>query len=162
MIRRRVEGNRGSAKTRSILTILILRALRWPKSRWALWRSSRSRLTETVLETLETQVLPLFAMSVPHVQNRTRYTLPNGSMLIPIGLDDIYRGTSAQFAGGYLNEGIEIGTLAEVESLISTLRQNSRPLQSAHHRYQSGRAGALAEREGRAHPTFAAKAPRQS
>ncbi len=69
-----VEGNRGSAKTRSILTILILRALRWPKSRWALWRSSRSRLTETVLETLETQVLPLFAMSVPHVQNRTRYT----------------------------------------------------------------------------------------
>jgi phage terminase large subunit len=48
-------------------------------------------------------------------------------MLIPIGLDDIYRGTSAQFAGGYLNEGIEIGTLAEVESLISTLRQTVVP-----------------------------------
>lgn len=121
------DGNRGSAKTRSILTALMVRALKYPGSSWALWRSRRTRLTETVMKTFEEQVLPAFGMRVPHVQNRTRYTLPNGSVFLPIGLDDIYRNTSAEFSGGYLNEGIELPTLDSVQALLGSLREAKVP-----------------------------------
>lgn len=121
-----LDGQRGTGKTRGILSCILLLALQYPGTRWALWRSSRTRLTDTVLYTLETQVFPAFGIAVPGAAgavNRSHYNLANGSSLIPVGLDDIYRSTSAEFAGGYLNEGIEISTQREVESLIGSLRQ---------------------------------------
>lgn len=124
------EGNRGSAKTRAILTLQMLDALKYPGSSHALWRSSRTRLTGTVLKTLETQVFPAFGLSVPGTagaMNRTIYKLPNGSSFVPIGLDDIYRGTSAEFSTGYLNEGIEMPQEEEVVALAAALREEKMP-----------------------------------
>lgn len=125
-----VEGNRGSGKTRAILSILMCRALQYPGSRWALWRSKRTRLSETVLNTLENEVFPAFGMKVPGkagAPNRSSYNLFNGSKFIPIGLDDVNRGTSAGFAGGYLNEGIELPRREQAEALLGTLREATVP-----------------------------------
>src|SRR5687767_12938478 len=107
-----VEGRRGTGKTRAILSTLLLRALAYPGSRWLLARSTRTRLTESVLVTLEEQVFPSFGMSVPGGagrENRHAYHLPNGSQLIPIGLDDYQRSQSVETAGIYVAEAVEIG-----------------------------------------------------
>jgi phage terminase large subunit len=47
-----LEGPRGTSKTTGILSILLMRALRYPGSTWLLARSTRTRLTDTVLVTL--------------------------------------------------------------------------------------------------------------
>lgn len=133
-----IDGNRGSGKTRAILSVLMCHALKNPGTRWALWRSTRTRLTDTVLYTLETQVFSSFGIPVPGkagAVNRSSYELSNGSMFIPIGLDDIFRSTSAEFAGGYLNEGAEIGSMTQVEALTASLRQVTATFQGPHQLY---------------------------
>lgn len=124
------ESNRGAGKTRAILSILMARALAWPGSRWGLFRSTRTRLSETVMTTLEQQVFPAFGMRVPGASgavNRTEYKLSNGSVFLPIGLDDIQRSTSLELAGGYLAEAIEMDRRDAVLSLAGCLRQSGVP-----------------------------------
>lgn len=121
-----VEGPRGTGKTRAILSILLGRALRFEGSRWLLARSTRTRLTQTVLATLEEQVFPAHGIAVPGGggrDNRSEYTLPNGSMLIPMGLDDPQRTTSAEFAGIYVAEAVEIESADLVTALAGSMRQ---------------------------------------
>jgi phage terminase large subunit len=124
------EGPRGTAKTRGILTGLMCYALKNPGARIILSRSTRTRLTETVLTTLEEQVYPAFGMRVPGDAgrvNRHSYDLPNGSSFIPIGLDDPQRTTSMEAAKIYVSEGIEIGMRQHVEALAGALRQPGMP-----------------------------------
>lgn len=121
-----VEGPRGTAKTRAILTIIMARALSTPGSRWLLARSTRTRLSQTVMQTLEEQVFPSFGLCVPGTagaENRGRYDLPGGSVLLPMGLDDLARGQSLETAGIYVAEGVEITSADTVLSLAGSMRQ---------------------------------------
>lgn len=121
-----VESNRGAGKTRAILSLILARALAWPGTRWGLFRSTRTRLSETILTTLEQQVFPAHGMPVPGMAgavNRTSYDLPNGSKLLPIGLDDIQRSTSLELAGGYLAEAVELDDEQQAQALAGCLRQ---------------------------------------
>lgn len=121
-----IEGRRGTAKTRSILTRLVCQALRYPKSRWLLARSSRVRLSETVLETLEEQVLPLFRIPFRPIDRsaRTHYDLPGDSKFVLMGMDDIRRGQSLEVAGGYVSEVSEILAEDTAAALTGAMRQD--------------------------------------
>src|SRR5688500_434729 len=122
-----VDGRRGTGKTRAILSTLLLRALQFPGSRWLLARSTRTRLTESVLVTLEEQVFPSFGMPVPGGagrENRHAYHLPNGSQLIPQGLDDLQRTQSVEVSGIYVGEGVEVARMEDVLALAGAMRQN--------------------------------------
>lgn len=120
-----VEGRRGTGKTRAILTILLARALAVPKSRILVVRSTRTRLSATVLVTLEEQVFPSFGMSVPGGgarENRSGYRLPNGSEIVVQGLDDTSRTQSGEFSWIYVAEGTELASQNDVSALAGALR----------------------------------------
>lgn len=119
-----IEGRRGTAKTSSILKILMRRAVRYPGSRWLLARSTRERLSESVLTTFDKQVLPEFNLPIPIAtpQHRSGYTLPNGSHFIFLALDDPQRSQSLEIDGGDVSEGVEIGTPDRVTSLAGAMR----------------------------------------
>lgn len=121
-----VEGPRGTGKTRAILSLLVQRAIQSPGRRILLARSTRTRLSGSVLLTLEQQVLPAFGMSVPGAagrDNRSEYQLPGGSALVPMGLDDFQRSQSAEYSDIYVAEGVEIPEKDTVVSLAGSLRQ---------------------------------------
>lgn len=121
------EGPRGTGKTRAILTALMCRALSMPKSRWLIARSTRTRLTDTVLATLEEQVFPAFGIPVPGGagrNNRHDYVLPNGSVFLAQGLDDPQRTQSAEFAGMYVAEAVELPLIEQVTALAGSMRQH--------------------------------------
>jgi phage terminase large subunit len=121
------ESRRGTGKTRAILTILVARARRYPNSTWLLARSTRTRLSGTVLKTLYKQVLPLFGIPTPSASASQVETIPvgNGSVLVPMGMDDLQRTQSAEFSGGYVAEGVEIEQADDVTSLTGAMREAS-------------------------------------
>jgi hypothetical protein len=129
------ESPRGCLKTCSILNSLMARAGRWPGSRWYLWRSTRTRLSDTVLRSFEEYVIPAWSevrgmrLMNPHAgpSHRSSYVFENGSEFIPVGLDDIQRGTSAEGAGGYLAEAIELDRPDQALALAGMLRQPGVP-----------------------------------
>ena len=122
-----IESPRGCGKTRAILSAIMVRALQYPGSRWILARSSRVRLSQSVLTTLEEQVFPAFGLRVPGTAgavNRTSYDLPNGSKLIPMGLDDQARTQSVECAGIYVAEATELANKNDVLALAGAMRQD--------------------------------------
>lgn len=122
-----VQSRRGTGKTRGILSLIIARAIAYPGTHWLLARSTRTRLSDTVLRTLEEQVLPLFSIPVPSGSrfNRSEYQIGNGSVLVPQGLDDQTRSQSAEYSGIYVAEGVEIDKQDDVLALAGTLREAS-------------------------------------
>jgi hypothetical protein len=127
-----IEGPRGTAKTRSILTCLMLYALANDGARIILARSTRTRLSQSVLTTLEEQVYPLFGLSLDSNasrDHRSAYVLPNRSTFIPMGLDDPARTQSVECAKIYVAEGVEIASQDEVLALAGALRQRGMPEQ---------------------------------
>lgn len=120
-----VEGRRGTAKTLSILLHIIARARANPGSHWLLARSTRTLLADSVLRTLEEQVLPLLRIPRPNADRNhvTSYPVGNGSFIIPRGLDEISRNQSAEYSGGYVAEAPEMKTRVEVESLAGAMRE---------------------------------------
>jgi hypothetical protein len=123
-----VEGPRGTAKTRSILSVLLCRALKYPGARILLARSTRTLLGKTVLTTLEEQVFPAFGMAVPGGKidrgNRREYRLPNGSVFVPEGLDNISRSQSAEYRWIYPAELGEIEEQNDIVALAGSMRQD--------------------------------------
>lgn len=126
-----IESPRGCLKTCTILDIIMLRGLQWPGRRWYIWRSSRELLNTTVLPSFEEYILPKWS-TVRGMRcvnpgarpgNRRDYVFENGTVVIPVGLDDIQRGTSAEGAGGYLAEGIELDRLDQITALAGMMRQ---------------------------------------
>lgn len=121
-----VEGPRGTAKTRSILSCLFAYALEKPGSKIALCRATRTRLTDTVMDTLESQVFPAFGMKVPggaQQKNRSDYTLPNGSRFLLRGLDDTGRSQSFECSKIYLAEVSELDDMNQAIALLASTRQ---------------------------------------
>jgi PBSX family phage terminase large subunit len=121
-----LEGPRGTSKTTGILSYLTLKALRNPGLRVLLARSTRTRLTQSILVTLEQQVFPRLGMAVPggsQREGRSEYKLSNGSTLVTMGLDDKNRSTSAEYGLMYVAEAIEIVMREDVEALAGSLRQ---------------------------------------
>jgi phage terminase large subunit len=120
-----IEGRRGTAKTRSILSVLVARGLRDPGRRALICRSTRTRLSDTVLLTLKDQVLPAFGLPVPkgNPENWHRIPLGNGSEFIPRGLDEPERSQSFECADIYVSEGVELPTLEDITSLAGAMRQ---------------------------------------
>lgn len=119
-----VEGGRGTGKTASILKILVARALQYPGCRILLGRSHRTLLTETVLVTLEEQVFPSFGMAVPGGQRRhgrTEYALDNGTVMVPLGVDDGDRMFSAEWTFAYICEAGDM-TQNQIERLQGSMR----------------------------------------
>lgn len=106
-----VEGPAGTGKTRFILTLLLMRAFRYPNSRILLTRQTRTSLTQSVLVTLEQEVFPVLHQEVPGGagrQNRSEYPLKNGSVLVPIGQDSPEALYSTAWDGIYCAEAIEM------------------------------------------------------
>lgn len=120
-----IESKRGCGKTRAALTLIVARAMRYPGSRWLLARSDRIRLAETVQETLEEQVLPLFEIPFSKINrsHRTHYDVPGGGKLLLAGLNDIQRSQSLEIAGGYVAEATELKHESDLTSLVGALRQ---------------------------------------
>jgi hypothetical protein len=123
------EGRRGTSKSVSQLIFIILRARQYPGTHWLLTRSTHTLLADSILRTLEEQVLPIMGIARPaasrfHVQE---YPIGNGSFLIPRGLDVLTRSQSAEYSGAYLSEAVEIATQEEVESLQGSLREEGPP-----------------------------------
>ena len=125
-----IEGPRGTGKTRAVLSALLCYALQYPGARIMLARSTRTRLSQSVLVTLESQVFPAFGMAVPGGagrDNRGEYKLPNTSVFVPAGLDDMQRSQSAEYAKIYVAEGVEIPQANDIVSLAGSLRQAGYP-----------------------------------
>lgn len=120
------ESKRGTGKTRAILTILLCRLIHFPGTHALICRSTRTRLADTVLKTLEEQVFPSFGIPVPgnaSRMHRHEYTLENGSTIIVMGLDDPARTQSYECSWIYVAEATELGKLDDVVALAGALRQ---------------------------------------
>lgn len=126
-----VEGPRGTLKTITHLNILMMRACQYPGLKWFIWRSTRSLLSTTVLPTFEKYVIPVWR-NVRGMQlvnpaarptQRTEYLFANGSVFLPVGLDDVLRGTSSEGAGGYLAEAIELDNADQATALAGMMRE---------------------------------------
>ncbi len=102
----------------------MMRAIQYPGSRWLLARSTRERLSESVITTLYKQVLPAFNLPVPSAtpQHQSGYTLANGSHFIFLSMDDPARGQSLEIDGGLLSEGVEIASADQALSLAGSMR----------------------------------------
>ena len=125
-----IEGPRGTGKTRAILTVLMRRGLEHPGARILLARSTRSRLSQSVLVTLEEQVYPAFGFDVPSGGNREQrqvYPIPGGSCFVTMGMDDQQRTQSAEYAWIYVAEATELAAKDDVLSLAGSLRQAGMP-----------------------------------
>ena len=130
-----VESPRGCLKTISILNVLMQRAAQWPGHRWYIWRSTRELLSTTVLPSYESYVIPAWK-DVPGMRlmnpaarpgQRSEYIFENGSVFLPIGMDDVLRGTSAEGAGGYLAEAIELPNREAAVALLGMMREPGVP-----------------------------------
>jgi phage terminase large subunit len=84
-----VYGGTGTGKTRAHLELLNLRSVMYPRSRGLMLRLTRSSLAETGIVTMETEVIaPSQRVQFHGGERRTKYTYPNGSVIVVAGLDD--------------------------------------------------------------------------
>lgn len=103
-----------TAKTCSILALLVEIARQYPGSRIALIRKYRADLTKSLLPTLEEEVFPMFGMTTPpggflDRKSRAEYNL-GGSKIVPFGLDSDGAGSllSTAWTMAYPAEATEI------------------------------------------------------
>lgn len=128
-----MEGPAGTSKTRSIITQYVIDALKYPRSRILLTRATRESLTESLLVTLEEEVFPALGMSVPggaDRQNRSKYVLPNGSVIVAIGLNKPDRLFSTQWDRIHVGEAFEVPKDTGMK-LARSMRGTKMPYQQA-------------------------------
>lgn len=102
-----VEGPAGTGKTRGILELFHLRAMKYPGSRWLFARKTRKSLTQSVLVTFDRQVRPdLDGVKFRVTEQEYRY--PNGSRIIVAGLDEPTKVKSTEYDGAFVNEATEL------------------------------------------------------
>ncbi len=134
-----VEGPRGTAKTRSILSYFVGKLYQYPGSRLVVSRRFRTDLTKTILTTLEDEVFP--SMNIerppgPSKAGRDEYELPTGpntppSHIWPIGIDKLTGTFSMACTYAYPAEIIEMDQ-KHVQDFRASMRwlhdPNERPL----------------------------------
>ena len=127
-----VSGPAGTGKSVTLLTKMMLAALKYPESRHLIARKTRESLTESGLVTWETKVLPkkLHEQIAASMQRRQRssYIFPNKSEVVVGGLDKPTKIMSTEYDTIYVQEALEL-TLNDWESLNSRLRNNRMPYQ---------------------------------
>lgn len=125
-----LEGPAGTGKSRSCLEKLHLCALKYPGMRGLIARKTRESMSESVLVTFETKVLPPNSpiKDGPSRRMRQIYTYPNGSELVIAGLDKPSKIMSTEYDMAYIPEATE-ATENDVESVTTRLRNGVMPYQ---------------------------------
>ena len=124
-----LEGPAGVGKTRCLLELIHYRAETYPRSRYLLARKARSSMSQSVLVTLERDVIPNAHESVARRVTRTHrhsYQYANGSELVIGGLDDIQKTFSSEYDMICIFEAIECSE-SDWEFLHRCLRNNMIP-----------------------------------
>lgn len=125
-----LEGPAGTGKTRAVLEKVYLVAEKYPGAQLLLARAKRASMNNTVLRTWEEKVVPvahrcLLGPTRPH---RDSYAFPNGSRVIPVGLDFPERIMSLEVDMVALFEGTE-ATENQWEMALTRLRNGVLPYQ---------------------------------
>lgn len=126
-----LEGPAGTGKTRGVLEKLYLLASDYPGSRYLICRKARSTMPESVLVTMERDVLPANHEAMQRRVSRTHrhtYRFANGSEIIVGGLDDISKTFSSEYDIIVVFEAIEASE-NDWEFLQRSLRSNILPFQ---------------------------------
>lgn len=112
-----------TGKTRGALEKVLLGAMKYPRSRQMLLRRHFIDLAETVLQTFEDHVLPPEWVPRGSRMNRHKYELPNGSVIIPMGLDRPTAAMGGEYDRILMDETIEIPR--ETAEYLSTRLTNA-------------------------------------
>jgi len=124
-----LEGPAGVGKTRCLLELVHYRAETYPRSRYLLARKARSSMSQSILVTLERDVIPAGHESMARNTTRTHrqfYKYANGSEVVIGGLDDIQKTFSSEYDMICIFEAIECSE-ADWEFLHRCLRNNMIP-----------------------------------
>lgn len=124
-----IPGPAGTGKTRGNLEKAHLACLKYPGCRICLIRKTRKSLTQSVLVTLENQVFPSdwrrwFGNSGR--DHRSTYRYPNGSEMVPCGMDDPLKIMSSEWDRGFIFEAIEL-TEEDYECVTVRVRDSHTP-----------------------------------
>lgn len=125
-----VVGPAGTGKSRAGLTKQYMLAERYPGSRHLITRQTRESLTDSLLVTLERDVIPEGHPCLGKIarQNRHSYKFPNGSEIVALGLDKPTKLFSTEWDTILVGEAIE--TLEDTwESFDRALRSFKVPYQ---------------------------------
>lgn len=124
------EGPAGTGKTRAVLEKAHLLATKFAGIRVLLCRKTRASMTESILVTFESKVLPEGSpiKDGPERAGRKAYNYPNGSVVVVAGLDDANRIMSTEFDFIASFESTEL-TQDDGDKLRTRLRNAKMPLQ---------------------------------
>nr|WP_294577192.1 phage terminase large subunit [uncultured Rhodopila sp.] len=130
-----LEGPAGTGKTRAVLEKLNRWLLKVPGSRALIVRKTRISMTESVLVTLESNVIPENPTLYPdtrrvHRKNRQSYAYPNGSTLVVGGMDNPDRIMSTEYDMIAAFEATEL-LESDWEMVGTRLRNGVMPYQQA-------------------------------
>jgi PBSX family phage terminase large subunit len=125
-----VVGPAGTGKSRNLLEKIHLIAEKYPSCRILLCRKTRASMTQTMLWTYETEVLPPGheALDGGKRSHRQQYDYNNKAEIVICGLDDTQKIMSAQYDIIYIQEAIEC-TYDDIEMLSTRLRNGVVPYQ---------------------------------
>ncbi|MCH8270226.1 MAG: terminase [Planctomycetes bacterium] len=123
-----VEGPAGTGKTRALLELVNIRAMKFAGSRHLLLRKTRSSLTDSVLVIFEDKVIPAGSPMVTGAHRRFRYEYKyqNGSVIVCGGLDNVERTFSTEYDTVSVFEATE-ATRNDWELLLRALRNKAMP-----------------------------------
>lgn len=130
-----ISGGAGTGKTIAVCTKAFRWLLKCPGSRACFVRKTRASMTESVLVTLESNVIPDNPALYPDVHSQLRstrrsYIFPNGSELIIAGLDNPDRIMSTEYDMCCAFESTEL-VEDDWEKLTTRLRNGKMPFQQA-------------------------------
>lgn len=129
-----IEGPAGTGKSLACLLKCVMVCERYSKCRVLIARATRVSMTESVLVTLERELLPeghpaRIGSDVTRAGRRS-YSFPNGSELVVRGLDNSESVMSSEYDLIYVAESTEI-ILEDWERLLTRLRNHKVPYQQA-------------------------------
>lgn len=124
-----IPGPAGTGKTRGNLEKAHLACMKYPGCRVLIARKTRKSLTQSVLVTLEDKVfMPDWRRWFGNAkrEQRSTYHYPNGSEMVPAGLDDPLKIMSSEWDRVFLFESIEF-TEEDYEHILTRMRESHTP-----------------------------------